>query len=134
LIHRLTDSLYGTWVLLLSLTGYGVLLDFGIRSSIVKYVSQYNATSDKAGLNDVFNTSLRLYTAAGLILMIFALILTPFLPRLFNIPSGHVMDAKIVFIIVCLNLAFKFPAGVFEGFLTGLQRYDLTNAVTILRE
>jgi len=130
LVHRLSDSLYGIWTLIGSLTGYGVLLDFGIRISIVKYSSQYNATGDKKRLNELFNTSLAVYSATATAVIILGLALTPMLSHFFNIDPQHVGDARIVFIIVCVGLAFKFPAGVFEGFLNGAQRYEISNAIT----
>jgi len=131
LVHRLGDTLYGIWILIVSLTGYGVLLDFGIRSSIVKYASQYTATNDKTNLNKIFNTSLAIYSITGIILMLIAIIFAQFLPYFFNISLEHMGDAKLVFLIVCLNMAFKFPCGVFEGFLCGIQRYDITNGISI---
>ena len=131
LVHRLGDALYGIWVLIIALTGYGVLLDFGVRSSIIKYTSQYNATSDRTRLNSIFNTSLIFYSATGLVLILVASFFVPFLPRFFNIPSQFVHDARVAFMVVMVNLALKFPCGVFEGFLCGIQRYDVTNGVTI---
>src|SRR5208282_2465598 len=44
ILHHLGDDAFGLWVLVFSLTGYYGLFDFGIRSSIVRYVAQYKAT------------------------------------------------------------------------------------------
>src|SRR5712692_6089543 len=46
ILHRLGDAAFGIWVLIFSLTGYYGIFDFGIRSSIVRYVSKYTATHD----------------------------------------------------------------------------------------
>jgi O-antigen/teichoic acid export membrane protein len=134
LVHHLGDTLYGIWILVISTTGYGVLLDFGIRSSIIKYVSQYNATGDKASISSIFSTSILLYSIAGAILMVISFCFAPFLTRLFVIPPQYDIEVKIVFLVICLNLALKFPGGVLEGFLSGLQRYDITNGIVIFRE
>jgi O-antigen/teichoic acid export membrane protein len=131
LVHQLDNTLYGIWVLIISLTGYGVLLDFGIRSSIVKYAAQYHATDDRVSLNSVFSTGLAIYLVTGIILMLTALVFAQFLPRFFNIVPQHMHEAKLAFLFISFSLALKFPAGVFEGFLCGIQRYDITNGISI---
>ena len=131
LVHQLDNTLYGIWVLIISLTGYGVLLDFGIRSSIVKYAAQYHATDDRESLNGVFSTGLAIYSVTGIILMLTALVFAHFLPRFFNIVPQHMHEAKLAFLFVSFSLALKFPGGVFEGFLCGIQRYDITNGIGI---
>ncbi len=50
-VHRLGDTLYGTWTLVVSLVG-GNLLDVGVRSSVVKYVSPRQATHDRDRLRN----------------------------------------------------------------------------------
>lgn len=131
LVSRLGDTLYGIWMLVASLVGYGSLLDFGVRSSIVKYVSQYNATNDQDALRRLFATTLAVYTAIGVTVVALAAGTALILPDLFRIPSELVDDAQLVLMIVGLNLALKFPIGVFEGFVTGLQRYEIANAISI---
>ena len=50
---------------------------------------------------------------------------------MFRIPTELFADARLVLMIVGFNLALKFPIGVFEGFVTGLQRYEIANAISI---
>ena len=69
LVSRLGDTLYGIWMLVVSLVGYGSLLDFGVRSSIVKYVSQHHATGDQDALRRLFATTLAVYTIIGVIVL-----------------------------------------------------------------
>jgi O-antigen/teichoic acid export membrane protein len=67
-----------------------------------------------------------------MILILVALVFAQFLPHFFNIAPQYVRDAKLTFLLVSFSLALKFPAGVFEGFLCGIQRYDITNGISIL--
>src|SRR6266436_798640 len=46
ILHRLGDAAFGIWVLIFSLTGFYGIFDFGIRSSIIRYVSKYTATQN----------------------------------------------------------------------------------------
>ena len=43
-LHHLGDDAFGLWILIFSLTGYYGIFDFGIRSSLIRYVSKFQAT------------------------------------------------------------------------------------------
>src|SRR5579863_10691345 len=70
ILHHLGDEAFGLWVLIFSLTGYYGIFDFGIRSSLVRYVSKFEATGDKEQLAKLVNTSLFTYSCLGLFLMV----------------------------------------------------------------
>lgn len=131
IVHRLGDTLYGVWTLVVSLVGYGNLLDLGVRSSIIKYVSQHHATNDRARLSSLFATTLSLYTIIGALVVAIGAVATLLLPLLFQVPTNLVGEARLVMLIVGLDLSIKFPGGVFEGFLAGMQRFEVVNGVAI---
>ncbi len=131
LVHRLGDALYGIWALVISLVGYGNLLDFGVRSSIVKYVSQHHATDDRNRLRALFTTTLAAYTTIGALALAVAATAALFLPHLFRVPPELAGEVRLVLLILSLDLALRFPAGVFEGFLAGIQRYEVANGIAI---
>jgi O-antigen/teichoic acid export membrane protein len=131
LVHRLGDSVYGVWIIIVSVVGYGTLLDLGVRTAIVKYVSQHYASGDRDRLLRLFNTSLLAYAAIGTLVFVVAAGVVGFLPRWFTIPPELGGDLQLVVLVMVLDLALKFPSSVFEGFLTGLQRYEIANAIVI---
>jgi O-antigen/teichoic acid export membrane protein len=137
ILHHLGDEASGLWILIFSLTGYYGIFDFGIRSSLVRYVSKFQATGDKDQLARLVNTSLFTYTCLGLILVVPTIFGSFYVERLFHIPPGYIKDAQILFLMVGLSLALGFPLGVSGGILEGLQRFYLLNwtniAATLLR-
>src|SRR5713101_2665114 len=66
ILHRLGDAAFGIWVLIFSLTGYYGIFDFGIRSSIIRYVSKYTAKRDIDEVSRLINTAMFTYTGVGL--------------------------------------------------------------------
>src|SRR6202162_4402177 len=70
ILHRLGDDAFGLWVLIFSITGYYGLFDFGIRSSIIRYVSKYTANRDYERFNHVLNTSLFSYSCLAVVLLL----------------------------------------------------------------
>jgi O-antigen/teichoic acid export membrane protein len=137
ILHHLGDDAYGLWILMFSLTGHYGLFDFGIRSSLIRYVSEFRATRDSDQLTRLINTSLFSYTCVGLALMIPTLIASFYLNHIFHIPAGLEHDAQALFLILGIALALNFPLGVSSGILEGLQSFHVLNwtniASTLLR-
>jgi len=135
ILHRLGDDAFGLWVLIFSLTGYYGLFDFGIRSSLIRYVSKFQATNDRDQLSRLINTTLFSYACLGLVLMVPTVVGSFYVARLFHVPVTSLRDARILFFIVGTSLALGFPLGVSGGILEGLQSFyvlSLTNVVSTL--
>ena len=132
ILHHLGDEAFGLWILIFSLTGYYGIFDFGIRSSLVRYVSKFQATGDKDQLARLVNTSLFTYSCLGLILVVPTVLGGFYVDRLFHIPPGFLKDARILFLMVGYSLALGFPLGISGGILEGLQRFYLMNWTNIL--
>ena len=127
ILHHLGDEAFGLWILIFSLTGYYGIFDFGIRSSLVRYVSKFQATGDKDQLTRLVNTSLFTYTCLGLILVIPTVLGGFYVDRLFHISPSFLKDARILFLMVGYSVALSFPLGVSGGILEGMQRFYLMN-------
>jgi O-antigen/teichoic acid export membrane protein len=132
ILHRLGDDAFGLWVLIFSLTGYYGIFDFGIRSSLVRYVSKFQATGDHDELACLINTSFFTYTCIGLILLVPTFLGSLYVEHMFHVPPGFLRDARILFVMVGASLALGFPLGISGGILEGLQRFDLLNWTNII--
>jgi O-antigen/teichoic acid export membrane protein len=131
LVHRLGDTMYGLWVLLLAMTGYMGLLDAGLKVSVVKYVSRFLAVKDADGLNRVVSTVLILHGGISVVIVAGAFAAAPVLPRLLAIPPEMVPIAQIGLVITALNVAVTLAMSVFNGVLAGAQRYDYANVIGV---
>ena len=132
ILHHLGDDAFGLWVLIFSLTGYYGIFDFGIRSSLIRYVSKFQATGDRDELARLINTSLLTYTIVGVILMVPTVLGGIYVDRLFHVPPGFRSDARILFLMVGSSLALGFPLGIAGGILEGLQKFYLLNWTNIV--
>jgi O-antigen/teichoic acid export membrane protein len=137
ILHRLGDTANGLWVLIFSVTGYYGLFDLGIRSSIVRYVSKFTATGDREELAKLVNTSLFTYSCIGVASMLVTLVVASQVDRIFNVPTEFMGTARWLLLMVGAAVALGFPAGIFGGFLEGLQKFYILNwtnvASTLLR-
>ncbi len=132
ILHRLGNTAYGAWILVFSVTGYYGLFDLGIRSSVIRYVSTYTATSDTEGVSRLINTALAVYTVIGVAAMAATLVLSGFLGSLFRMPHDFLPTARVLFLMVGTAVSLGFPAGVFNGILEGLNRFYFVNVTNLI--
>jgi len=131
ILHHLGDTAFGLWVLIFSITGYYGLFDFGIRSSVLRYVSKFLATHDREGLNKVINTSLFSYVCVGAFTLLLTLGISTYIDTLFRISPEFHSTARWLLLMVGTAVALGFPLGITGSVLEGLQRFDLLNATGI---
>jgi O-antigen/teichoic acid export membrane protein len=137
ILHRLGDEAFSVWILVFAVTGYFALLDFGIRSAIVKYTAKFTAQQDTEQLSRHLSTSLVFLMAIALFVLLTTAAGTHYLHLLFKVPAGLIRPARILFLISGISVACAFPLSVFAGVLEGLQKFSwlqLTQiGVTLLR-
>jgi len=131
ILHRLGDTAFGLWVLIFSLTGYYGIFDFGIRSSIIRYVSKYTATHDVQEVSGLINTAMFTYSCVGIVSLLLTLAGCLYIDRLFKIPADFHATAAWLLFIVGTSVALGFPLGVFGGMLEGLQKFYVINWTNI---
>jgi O-antigen/teichoic acid export membrane protein len=118
ILHRLGDAAFGLWVLIFSITGYYGIFDFGIRSSIVRYVSKYTATRDHQQINALINTLL-FYAGIGLLCTFLTIVGAFYVDAIFHVPGNFLVTARCLFLMVGLSVAIGFPLGVWGDCLRG---------------
>ncbi len=132
ILHRLGDAAFGIWVLIFSLTGYYGIFDFGIRSSIIRYVSKYTATRDLSEVTGLLNSAMFTYTCVGAVCMGITVVGCVYIDRFFHIPADFQSTARWLLLIVGASVALGFPLGVFGGMLEGLQKFYVLNWTNIV--
>jgi hypothetical protein len=67
LVHHMTKPEYSAWVLILQLSAYIYLLDFGLQTAIGKYVAEYDASGERDASHHLVSTSFTLLALAAAI-------------------------------------------------------------------
>jgi O-antigen/teichoic acid export membrane protein len=124
ILHRLGDNAFSVWILVFALTGYFGLLDFGIRSAVVKYTAKLSALHDSDQLSRNLSTSLAFYGFIAIVVILMTAIGAAYLHLFFKIPPGLIHTARILFLLSGVSVAFAFPLTVFAGVLEGLQKFS----------
>lgn len=131
LVNTLGDETYGIWVIIVSITGYFTVLDFGVNTAIVRYISKYTALKDAKNAIAVYSSSFSFFSIVALFVVTATAIFAFFFKEIFEIQSFTREYLYIVFFIVGLDLALNLTFSVLMGTLRGLQRFFELNAISM---
>jgi O-antigen/teichoic acid export membrane protein len=133
LVHRLGNAAYGVWILAISSVQYFALLDLGMRSSVLRYVSKGYATHDHNAASEAFSAAFWVRLQISALLLVLCGGLAALFPQIFKVPSDLVNDARIAIVLMGLSLAIAMSLGVYGGVISALNRYDLYTFVTLIQ-
>lgn len=118
-----------------SLLGYISFFDFGMASTIPKFIAEYRSKKQIDNLNELINTSLLLFIIIGSVL---AIVMVPFLgyiiEELFSVPPEFLPTFVKVVTVLVVSYVFQFPLLILKGILQGFLRFDILQWALILVE
>jgi O-antigen/teichoic acid export membrane protein len=132
IVHHLGNVAYGVWVLAMSSVNYLGMLDLGMRSSVLRFVSRARTQGNHEEASDAVSAALWVRLQVSVLVLLLSLALALLFPVLFLKGTPEMArPAQIAVMIVGANLAFAMSLGVFGGVISGLNRYDLQTAVSL---
>lgn len=130
-VHRLGNTAYGIWALVLQLTGYMGIFDVGVSSALVRFVARFHATGDRKSLSGLLSLIQAFYECLAFACMALASIIALFVLPHMHIARPLLPDSRIVLMLAAATMAAAFLFGRNEAVLGGLSRWDLVNGVGI---
>ncbi len=124
LLHSLGERNYGIWLVLMALIGYYSFLDFGISSSVARFLASAFGRNDEEEIHAVINTALAFFLMVGIASLLVTIGLVVLADR-FTTNQTDVLVIRPCILIVGAIASVGFPVRVFQGILKGCQRYDL---------
>jgi O-antigen/teichoic acid export membrane protein len=132
-VHRLGDVAYGVWVLAVSTVNYLAILDMGMASSVVRFVSKGHATQDHEGASEVLSAVLWVRLQISALLLVLSGVLSAIFPLIFKVPPSLATDAREAILVIGITSTISMSFGVFSSTLSALNRYDLRSYVTLVQ-
>jgi O-antigen/teichoic acid export membrane protein len=132
ILHRLGNVGFGLWVLTTTVTGYYGLLDFGLRSAIIRYVSRDAATDDWSAVSETVSTIFCSYSIIGLMIAAVTLAIAWRFGAWFHVAPEWARSGKLLLIIMGCGAGLTVPWTVFGGVLEGVQRFYFVGPVQTL--
>jgi O-antigen/teichoic acid export membrane protein len=130
-LGQLGEVRYGVWVLVGSLFRYRGILSMGLNSAINRRIPMYLARDDLQSVQRVISTAFVFFSGLGGVLVLLTVLLCVKIGAWFEIPPDLVSPATGLVLVVGLCFAVSSPLQLTSAVLSGLQRYDITGAVTL---
>jgi O-antigen/teichoic acid export membrane protein len=130
-IRNLGAVAYGVWLVSVSAVSYLGLLDLGLRSAVIRYVSKADAQGNTKEAQNAIGAALwfRVLIALGAVVLSFVLALV--FPHIFKIPNGLERPAQITVLMCAVAVAVTLVSGVFGAVLSAIHRFDVLSGVTM---
>ena len=130
-LHHLGDEAYGLWILTVNCVGYYGLLDIGVRSSILRYVSRHQALGNRNSVNEVVATAFYYYLAACVVILVATFASVDPVSHFFAIRSDLLPAFKSLYILAGSIQGLTLPLVVFAGSLEAAGRFDQMYLTTV---
>jgi O-antigen/teichoic acid export membrane protein len=129
-IRSLGVTAYGIWILAVSTVSYLNLLDMGMRSAVIRFVSKAEAQGKPEDATSAIGAALwvRVLISAGVAVL--SVILALVFPHLFKIPADLQRAAQITVLMCALGVAITLISGVFGAVLAATNRFDILSSIS----
>lgn len=135
LIRKLGQSEYGLYSIVQSVISYLTVMDMGFGNAIIIYTARYIRQGDKEKQNKLHGMFFFIYCIIGVIAGIIGVILYLNVERMFSntMNAEEIGKAKIMMLILTINLALTFPLGIFGNIITAHEKFIFSKSVKILQ-
>lgn len=135
MLRLLGQSEYGLYNLVASVVAYLGLLNFGFGSAYMRYYSRYKVQDERekvAVLNGMF---LIIFILIGTVAVFSGIILAINSDLIFGTQlTNHELDiAKILMIVLVLNLALSFPSIIFNSYIAANEKFIFQKTLQLIR-
>ncbi len=135
LLKGLGDEEYGLYKLLFSTASYLAVLDFGIGSTITRYVVKFKTENKAKEEQNFIAMGMLIYLLLSALVMILAIVLTFVLPVMYqnSISADKVRYAQIMFLLICVNTAVNLFNHAYNGLLSAYEAFVYTKVINIVK-
>lgn len=135
MLRMLGQNEYGLYSLVASVIAYLTVLDFGFGNAIIRYTAKFRAEGKQDEQYSMFGMFLILYSVIGLLVFAIGSALYFNVDRLFGdtMSPTDLDQARVLIIILLINLAFTFPLSIFGSIITAYENFVFKKVLQIVR-
>ncbi len=126
-VHRIGLTGYGVWIGILTVIGFGSLLDLGVSISVAKYVAETVAQGRPDEVNGLFNTAFVFYVGVGVVFAGGMVLASGWI-------GSHVVHIspadgtlRLLFVILLATFPLSLAGNALISLIDGLQRADINS-------
>lgn len=131
----LGQSEYGLYNTVSSTISMLSILSLGFGSSYVRYYAKYKANEDKESIYKLNGLFLIVFSIIGSVALVCGLFLSENLTLVFDkgLTASEYEIAKILMILLTVNLAISFPATIFSNIILAHEKFIFSRVVNMIR-
>lgn len=135
ILNIIGTSDYGVYKTIASFSSSLAIVDLGIGSTVMRYISYFRASSDKRTAENYSAMALCQGTGIVILLGIIAYIAYSFIPTIFSskFTDSELEMAKLLFVVLIINMCFNVFENIFFGIISGNSKFVFANTVKLLR-
>ncbi len=133
IIRSLGQENYGVYTLMSSFTGYLSIFEFGLGTTIIRYISKYNAEKDERAKENFLSMCFGIYTFITAIMVIVAIILYNNIGNFFvnSLTEEQIILAKRMFIIIATSMTITTLGSVFSAIISGYEKFIFSRGLIV---
>ena len=135
MLRLLGKSEYGLYQLVYSVVSYLSLLSLGFGSAYIRYYSQYKADNDDTGVARLNGMFMTIFCTISMICLLCGSVMVYNIKGIFasGLTDAEYGRARILMILMVLNLALTFPATVFNCNVTAHEKFIFQKTIIVLQ-
>lgn len=135
MLRLLGQSEFGLYNLVASVVAYLGVLNFGFSSAYMRYYSRYKAQEEKEKIAILNGMFFIIFSVLGLITVLAGTVLAMNTEVIFGseLTSIELFRAKILMLILVINLAVSFPNIVFSSHITANEKFVFQKFIEMIR-
>src|ERR1051326_1366576 len=131
IVHHLGQDGYGTWTLIMAVTGYVNLMALGVPMASVRYLAQHVAERDMRRMNATIGSCVGLYLMIGAVAAAGGAAFTWWFGAIYRLPPGWGVQAHVALGLMVIQVAAGFVGLLPEGIMFSHHDFVLRNLVRI---
>lgn len=133
MLKMLGQAEYGVYSLSNSVISYLSLLNLGMGSAVMRYVTKCRAENNKEGVERITGLFTMIYLGLGVLVCVVGLFLSLCADRFFSsgLTADEVSRLKILMVIMTLSTAVSFPVSVFSSICGAYEKYIFRRVLDI---
>lgn len=133
LASRLGASLYGLYVLIMSISGFLGVMDLGLGQATLRYVALYYGRGDLIGVNRSVGATSAVNVLSGTLAWTVLFFGAPAIANGLALAPQDVALGVRLLRLTAFNLGFMLGTGAYGAIPQALQRYDISSVMTVVQ-
>lgn len=131
IVQGLGKDGYGLWVIIVSITGYFTVIDLGVNTAIIKFISEFHSQNKYKEIIKVYSNSIVIFSLVSIFIVFMGAMIGFNFNHFFQTPSFTQKIVLATFGIVVGEIAIGMFFSIYSSTLSALQHFVYINAVSI---